>query len=98
MAYIKIYQDECTNFKQYTQLPNAITDGDCVTFYTRAQYEVINDGPMAEQIIEDLMENYGYLQEQAKQFVENNGYQIVTDMWDAYSNYFDNFAKDLTDD
>jgi len=101
MSYIKIYRDELDNtqlFDEYTQLPNAIIDGNCVTFYTRSQYEVINDGPMAEQMIEDLMESYGYSQEQAKQFVTNNRHAIIDDMWDAYSKYFDDFAEDLTDD
>ncbi len=101
MAYIKIHRDELrsdTIFEQYLTIPNAITDGDCVTFYTRSRYEAINDGPMREQMINDLVDNYGHTNQQAVDWVTDNGHQVVSDMWDAYSKYFEDFAEDLSND
>jgi len=53
---------------------------------------VIDDKEMLECMIEDLIENYHYTEDEAKEFAKNNGSSIVNDMWDAYSHYFEEYA------
>ena len=51
---------------------------------------VINDKALRQCIEDDLQENYNYtIDEASKWLSEGNGDGIASDMWDAYTNYFE---------
>ena len=55
---------------------------------------IINDEELEAEIIEDLINTYSYSKSEAAEFASDNGASIVSDMWDAYSNYIQDFCTD----
>ena len=53
---------------------------------------VINDKAMQQEMEDDLQNNYNYTIKEAKEWVEDNGSAVVSDMWDAYSRYLEENA------
>lgn len=51
--------------------------------------EVINDKNMHEEIVNDLVEQYGWQEDRAKGWADVHGASIVSTMWDAYSHYME---------
>ena len=47
----------------------------------------INDAVISRLISENLQSDYGYSMLEAELWVKNNGGCVVSDMWDAYSEY-----------
>ena len=58
----------------------------------------INDKVIKQEMVNDLMENYNYKLLDAEAWVRNEGECVISDMWDAYSNYIENNAKYLGDE
>ena len=97
--YIKLYRDEFKNddtFDKYASMSNVHTDSDdanCLIIFTREnEYVAINDAQLHDQMVEDLMENYELSELSAMEWIDNHGYSVVDNMWDAYSNYLEEFG------
>jgi len=45
----------------------------------------INDKALGDEMESDIMENYNYSELEAKEWVEEFGSDVISDMWDAYS-------------
>jgi len=48
--------------------------------------EVINENAFEEVVIESLIENFGYSEKKAKEFVDVYGEHIVGAMWNGFDN------------
>lgn len=53
--------------------------------------EIINDKALLEEIISDLVDHYSMPEDKARVWAEQHGSSIVDDMWEAYSNYLQDF-------
>lgn len=51
--------------------------------------EIINDEAMFDEIVQDLMENFGWQEDRAKGWADNHGSKIVSVMWDGYTHYME---------
>lgn len=52
----------------------------------------INDKELSKVIINDLIENYNYSETEAEAFVKEHGSNIISEMWDAESDYLERNA------
>lgn len=53
----------------------------------------INDTAMKQEMITDLTENYNYSEVDAQTWVQEHGHRVVSEMWDAYTDYFERHAE-----
>ena len=55
-------------------------------------WEIINDDAMYNQIVEDLVENHGYAEAEAKESAEDFRPALTDAMWDEYSHVLSELA------
>lgn len=48
---------------------------------------IINDDEMFEEMVADLVNNYGWEKEDAIVWVNDKGHEVVSSMWDEYSHF-----------
>lgn len=58
----------------------------------------INDTVITECLVNDLEGIYGYSKEEATDWVEERGEKVISEMWDGYTNYLEQYVEDKTDD
>ena len=59
---------------------------DCVNeLHDSVNTYAINDIVLGGEMVDDLMDNYNYSELEAKEWVEEFGSDVISDMWDAYS-------------
>ena len=57
---------------------------------------VINDELLRLTLVEDLMRSpFDYTEHQAVAWVHEHAEGVVSDMWDAYVHYLENFTEEL---
>ena len=49
----------------------------------------INSDILGKMLVDDLMEYNGYTEPEAREWLKEHADSIVSDMWDAYSDYKD---------
>lgn len=53
----------------------------------------INDTAMKKEMINDLIENYNYSQDEAENWVLDHGHRVIDCMWNEYTDYFERHAE-----
>ena len=58
----------------------------------------INSDVLGGMLVDDLITDHGYTESEAKEWVKKHADSLVSEMWDAYSDYKDKNVKGLEND